>query len=81
MFPIHYHLKILNDERHRELLAQSRMVKQLAEHDRQRTKPGFNWSLSRIIRNLLKYFAQPKLVIQPNISSPECQIQPNCQEC
>ena len=81
MFQNHHHLKILAEERHRELLAQSRLVKQREELDRQRVKLGLNWSLSRIIRSVLEPITHPILVTQPDISPPECQTQPNCQVC
>lgn len=79
MFPNPHFSKFLNDEHHKELLAQSRLVKQLAELEHQRRRPVLNWSLSRIIKGLMESFTSSKVVTQPAICPPEYRDQPNCQ--
>lgn len=82
MFPYHYSVcKILVDERQRELIAQARLAKQLAEINRQKVKPVTNWSVTIFIKSWLKSFTEPKLVTQPEINPPNCQTQTDCQVC
>jgi len=87
MYLHHDAIKVMLEERHKDLIAQSYLIIQLEEVDRNQGRPGVYWSIPSIINSLKTILAIPKISSQPTIKcaaghdSPDCQSQPNCQPC
>ena len=87
MYLHHDASKVMLEERHKDLIAQSYLIKQLEGVGHNQGKPGVYWSIPSIINSLKTILAIPKISSQPTIKcaagqdSPDCQSQPNCQPC
>jgi hypothetical protein len=87
MYLHHDAIKVMFEERHKDLIAQSYLIKQLEGVGHNQGKPGVYWSMQSIINILKNILVIPKISSQPTImcaacqDSLDCQSQPNCQPC
>jgi hypothetical protein len=87
MYLHHDEIKVMLEEHHKDLIAQSYLIRQLEEVGRNQGRPGVYWSIPSIINSLKTIRAIPKISSHPTIRSAacqdslDCQTQPNCQSC
>jgi hypothetical protein len=87
MYLHHDEIKVMLEEHHKDLIAQSYLIQQLEEVGRNQGRPGVYWSMQSIINILKTILAIPKISSHPTIRSAacqdslDCQTQPNCQSC
>jgi hypothetical protein len=82
MYLHHDAIKVMFEERHKDLIAQSYLIKQLEGVGRNQGRPGVYWSIPSIINILKNILVISKISSQPNIrssagpESPDCQTKP-----
>ena len=87
MYLHHDEIKVMLEERHKDLIAQSYLIIQLEEVDRNQGRPGVYWSIPSVINNLktilviLKFSSQPAIRSAADQDSSDCPTPPNCQPC
>jgi len=87
MYLHHDEIKIMLEERHKDLIAQSYISKQIEEVGRTQGRPGVNWSILSMVKKfrtilaVRTYSSQPVIMPAAGQDSLDCQTQPNCQPC